>query len=228
MIKIMIVEDDPMVRKINENYSSQFESMNIVSSVSDIEEAKEYLLKNEVDLILLDVFLPSGNGLDFLKWIRGNEISSDVILITAENKINSINEAFRYGVMDYLVKPFTFERFEEAMKKYLVRYKDIGCSDRIGQEYIDKYITGINLDKDKKESKEKVLIRGLNIDTYNQIKDHIDSLDDSNTAEVIADGVGLARVTVRRYLDYMVKEGDLKLIRVYGKVGRPIHLYKKK
>lgn len=228
MIKIMIVEDDPMVRKINENYSSQFKSMEIVSSVADIDEAKEYLLNNEINLILLDVFLPSGNGIDLLKWIRAKEISSDVILITAENKINSINEAFRYGVMDYLVKPFTFERFEEAMKKYLMRFKEIESSDRIGQEYIDKYITGINLDKDKKDSKEKVLIRGLNIDTYNQIKDYIDGLSDSNTAEVIADGVGLARVTVRRYLDYMVKEGELKLIRVYGKVGRPIHLYKRK
>lgn len=223
MLKIMIIEDEPMVRKINEMYIDKLDKFEIVSSVADINEAKEDLLKNEVDLILLDVYLPSGSGLDLLKWIREKNFKSDVILITAENTIDSINKAFRYGVIDYLVKPFTFERFQESLNKFIERFNKMRINDKLEQSLIDKYITGIGIDNNK----ERVLRRGLNVNTYNEIINFIDSTEDECTAEFIATNIGLARVTVRRYLDYMVNEKEVKLIRTYGKVGRPTHFYKR-
>ena len=113
MIRTMIVEDDPMVRQINSKFLAKIKGFSLEKSASNLSEAREFLEKDTVDLILLDVFLPNENGIDFLKWLRKNEIESDVILITADKSIERIKDAFRYGGVDYLIKPFTFERFQE-------------------------------------------------------------------------------------------------------------------
>lgn len=225
----MIVEDDPMVRNINERFVQKLNQFEIVSSVSDLEEAKNFLMNHEVHLILLDVFLPSGSGMDFLKWIREEQLKCDVILITAEKRLESIHEAFRYGVVDYLVKPFTFSRFQESLNHFLVRFHKLRSEEQVEQEFIDKYLRGIKeVSPAIKEPAKKVkeLKRGLNLNTYQQIIGYLEQEHEDLSAEEIADRVGLARVTVRRYLDYMVSENEVTLIRVYGKVGRPIHLYR--
>ncbi len=74
------------------------------------------------DLILLDVYLPKENGIDLLKWIRKQDIDIDIILITADKSIERIQEAFRGGVVDYLIKPFNFERFKESLIQFKGRY----------------------------------------------------------------------------------------------------------
>ncbi|MGL4338664.1 MAG: response regulator [Turicibacter sp.] len=229
-IKVMIVEDDPMVRNINEKFVLKLEHFNIVSSVADINEAKHFLLANEVDLILLDVYMPSGCGLELLKWIREKQLKCDVILITAENKVDAVGEAFRYGAIDYLVKPFTFARFQESLNQFKIRQCQIKSRDYVEQDMIDKYVLGMKkpVAAVAEPIKLKPLRSGLNRDTYQQIIQFIDSCEEGFTAEVIALNVGLARVTVRRYLDYMVNENEVILQRVYGKVGRPIHLYQKR
>lgn len=230
MLKLMIVEDDPMVRNINERFVQKINQFEVVASVADTEEAKSYLMKHEVHLILLDVFLPSGSGLDFLKWIREEQLKCDVILITAEKRLDCIQEAFRYGVVDYLVKPFTFSRFQEALTHFLMRFDKLSSEQQVEQEFIDKYLRGVkevgNAPKEKVK-KNQELKRGLNINTYQQIIQFFEHCQEDLSAEEIADQVGLARVTVRRYLDYMVSVNEVSLIRVYGKVGRPIHLYRR-
>jgi two-component system CitB family response regulator/CitB family two-component system response regulator MalR len=80
MIKTMIVEDDPMVRQINSKFLNKVEGFSLKKAAANLTEAKEFLSNNTIDLILLDVFIPNENGIDFLKWLRKNEISSDVIL----------------------------------------------------------------------------------------------------------------------------------------------------
>ena len=117
---MLIVEDDPMVREINEKFLEKVEGFTLQGSVNSIEKAKEAILRDKPDLILLDVFFPQGKGTDLLKWIRSENLKCDVILITADRNTDTVEEAFRYGAVDYLVKPFVFTRFKEA----LLHYKD--------------------------------------------------------------------------------------------------------
>lgn len=232
MVKIMIVEDDPMVRMIIEAFIKKVGNFNIVSQVSDIDDAQAFLEDNEVDLILLDVFLPLGSGIDLLKWIREKDIEVDAILITAENTKTSIKEAFRFGAIDYIVKPFVFERFKEALDNFVFRNQGLIGQDDIKQEDIDKYIKGLKVENSKDGTNiahdEANLARGLNVNTYNTIYNFIKMQNDEVTADFVASEVGLARVTVRRYLDYMAKEDKITLIQSYGKIGRPTHFYKRK
>ncbi len=229
MIKTMIVEDDPMVRQINSKFLDKVEGFSLKKAAANLTEAKEFLSKNTIDLILLDVFLPNENGIDFLKWLRKSEISSDVILITADKSIEKINDAFRYGAVDYLIKPFTFERFKESLDIFKERLSSFKNYETIEQGELDKFIL---TNKSKELSDDQLkdnLEKGFNKYTYKSI---VNELHNSNeeyfTTEELSDKLGIAKVTVRKYLDYISKQGQLEKIIEYGKIGRPLYKYKLK
>ncbi len=219
----MIVEDDPMVSDINKQFLLKVGNFNVCGITRNIEEAKTLALEKKPRLILLDIFLPGGSGLDFLKWLRMEDVECDVILITADKSCEALQHSLRYGAVDYLIKPFTFERFKEALLRYKSRIEKASNAFELQQEAIDKYI----LNSKSKQKQDSELAKGLNKNTYEQIWDYIkESSIKEFTAEDVADGLGMARVTVRRYLEYMAKESKLSLEMEYGKVGRPIHIYK--
>lgn len=223
MIQVMIVEDDPMVREINSKFLKRVEGFNLYKAVSNLDDAKKFILIKKPDLILLDVYLPKENGIDFLKWIRAQEIDIDIILITADKSIERIQEAFRYGVVDYLIKPFSFERFKESLNQFKGRYYQFKTNDVIEQKDLDKLISSSNASQNDDD-----FAKGLNKYTYKTIWEEIEkNNDDDFTAEDLAEKLGIARVTVRRYLEYMEKENKVDKLVEYGKVGRPQHKYHK-
>lgn len=223
IINVMIVEDDPMVREINSKFLKKVDKFQLIKAMSSISEAQNFIRKNAVDLILLDIYLPKENGIDFLKWLRKEEMKIDVILITADKTSNIIQEAFRYGAVDYLIKPFTFERFQEALENYKERYNSINNLEVIEQNLLDKYITKINVEDEKDNEFEK----GINKYTYKIVWQEIKNLQDLfSTAEEISEKSCVARVTVRKYLEFMIKEGKVEKQVEYGKIGRPQYKYR--
>lgn len=228
MIKVIIVEDDPMVREINERFLKKVEDYTLYDSVSSIEKAKESILKGKPDLILLDIFFPQGKGLELLKWIRRENIKCDVILITADKSMETVEEAFRYGAVDYLVKPFVFKRFKEAMLQYKDRKNIFKNIENVDQEVIDKYTLGEK--KDDYEEKDDISdTKGFSQHTYEKILQGIQDMKDKTfTSQQIAKQVGVSRITARRYLDLLEKEEKLVIELEYGKVGRPKNKYRLK
>jgi Response regulator of citrate/malate metabolism len=228
MIEVMIIEDDPMVRKINSGFLAKVEGFNLVKLASSLTEARDFISKHKIDLILLDVYLSGENGIDFLKWLRKEEIFVDIILITADKTIERVQEAFRFGAIDYLIKPFTFERLKEALNLFKERYYSFKNQQTIEQNELDKLIissrnTGASINKSATNPLEK----GFNKYTYNKIWNAIEKDKDLYfTAEDLAEQLKIARVTVRRYLEYMDTQGYLSKIIEYGKIGRPQHRYK--
>jgi two-component system CitB family response regulator len=223
LIEVMIVEDDPMVREINSKFLKRVEGFALHKAVSNLDDAKKVISDEKPDLILLDVYLPKENGIDFLKWIRGQEMDIDIILITADQSMERIKEAFRYGVVDYLIKPFDFERFKEALLQFKGRYYQFKKNDVMEQKDLDKLISSLSVGASQNEDD---FAKGFNKYTYKAIWDEIEknSCEDF-TAEELAEKLGIARVTVRRYLEYMEKENKLDKSVEYGKVGRPQHKY---
>lgn len=227
MIKTMIVEDDPMVREINSKFLNKVKGFSLQKAAANLTEAMEFISVNEIDLILLDVFLPNENGIDFLKWLRKNEISSDVILITADKSVDRIKEAFRYGVVDYLIKPFTFERFSESLGIFKERINSYRSNETIEQGELDKLILNNKHGELSHEQLDNNLEKGLNKYTYNSIANEINNTKaEYVTTEELSEKLGMAKVTVRKYLDYMGKQGKLEKIIEYGKIGRPLYKYK--
>lgn len=227
MIKVLIIEDDPMVREINEGFLSKVEGYTLFKSVNSIKKAKEEIAQGKPDLILLDIFFPQGLGTDLLKWIRINNIKCDVILITADKNMETVEEAFRYGAVDYIIKPFTFNRFKEALLQYRTRKNDFKNTESVEQELIDKMLfKEKEKDTDYDYTEDIKDIKGFSTHTYEKILGLIKEMDGKPiTAQELAQLTGVSRITARRYLDLLEREGKLVVEMEYGKVGRPLNKY---
>lgn len=227
MIQVLIVEDDPMVREINEKFLRKIEGYTVHDSVNSIEKAKESILKRRPDLVLLDVFFPQGRGIDLLKWIRKEDVKCDVILITADKSMKTVEEAFRYGAVDYLIKPFAFDRFKEAMLQYKNRKNNLENITSVEQDVIDRYI--LNEKVTVSEEDDIRDIKGFNPHTYKKILESIEEMrGETFTASQIAKKIGVSRITARRYLDYLERKQKVVVEPEYGNIGRPKNKYKLK
>lgn len=219
-MNILIVEDDPMVGRINRQFAEKTGFAGKISTAENVEEAKNILLNNEIDLVLLDVYLPDERGTVLLKWIREEEFNISVIFITADRNPATIEKALNLGAADYLVKPFSYERFKEAVQKVSIRLNRLKSQGAFGQETIDSFfgdaaaVTTDELDK------------GLNKHTHDKILDAIRCRNKKFTAEELSALTGMSRVTVRRYLEYMERNGTLEKKMEYGKPGRPLNYYR--
>ncbi len=221
MIKVMIVEDDPMVLDINQKFISKLIYCQVVAAASSIKEAEAHIRNKDIDLVLLDVFLPDGKGIDYLKWLRREELDTDVILITADKSAKTVEDAFRFGAVDYLVKPFKFERLQEVLAAYLEK-KQLTEMMELNQSQIDQMK---QLQKEVSVDQLDHADSAINM-TYQKIITFIKESDvDGITAQDVAKYLGVSRVTARRYLELMEKSKVLKLEQVYGGIGRPKNVY---
>ncbi|TKI25089.1 response regulator, partial [Bacillus mycoides] len=83
MIKVLIVEDDPMVAMLNKHYLEQVGGFELVHAVNSVKEAIEVIERSRVDFILLDIFMPEETGFELLMYIRNQEKEIDIMMISA-------------------------------------------------------------------------------------------------------------------------------------------------
>lgn len=112
MIRCIIIEDQPPAQRVLQKYIGEMKSLDLKATFADALKAMDYLKTEEVDLIFLDIHLPKISGMDFLKALNRKP---HVILTTAFSEYAL--ESYEYHVMDYLLKPFSFERFVMAISK---------------------------------------------------------------------------------------------------------------
>jgi DNA-binding LytR/AlgR family response regulator len=117
-MKVLIIDDEPIARQIVRQFCSQIADIEVVAEASDAIEAQQILRKEHIDLMFLDINMPMLNGLVFLKMLTTRP---QVILTTAYNEFAL--DAFDIGVTDYLLKPFSFERFEKACQRALSQFQ---------------------------------------------------------------------------------------------------------
>lgn len=225
-MRVLIVEDDPMVRIINMGYLKKIDQTIEIYEASTIEAAKEILKSNPVNLILLDVYLGEGRGPDLLAWARASALDLEVVLITADNSYETVETVFRLGAMDYLIKPFSFDRFYEAIKKVRQKHATFSAKAKVDQEDIDKMLS-IRPKEMKETTSDRDLLteKGINPMTYAIVKEALINAGKKQTAQDIASATNLARVTVRRYLEHMVTTEEVEEELNYGKIGRPNKYY---
>lgn len=161
--------------------------------------------------------------------------SIDVIIISASKDIEHIDKCMKLGVIDYLIKPFTLERFKKALYKYLDISKKFNMGGQLKQEELDNLINkqNLSLKKHKKNlfsNKKLSLPKGLSRKTLDKIikcliKNSEEDREKRLSSYQIAHLIGISRVTAQRYLNYLEEEGIVELEIDYGTVGRPKHFY---
>ncbi|MFB4162454.1 response regulator [Alteribacillus sp. JSM 102045] len=223
MIKVLIVEDDPMVAKFNRVYLEKVDGFEAAGVVHNVSEAWEFLKKEEVGLLLLDVYMAKTTGLEMLMELRKSGSPVDVIIITAANDNYSVQTALRYGAVDYLIKPFDFERFKESLLLYKKKQALINETESVSQEELDPFL----LNREESEEKVDSLPKGLTPITFSRIAKQIKAWQDRNfSAGEVAEATGISRVSVRKYLHYLVDINVLEADVIYQSTGRPLHQFR--
>lgn len=220
MIKVLIVEDDPMVAEINKGYVESVSGYKVMGSVSNGEKAMSYLSEKTIDLAIVDIYMPEMDGITFIKKMRQKQIESDVIFVTASNDVNDINTSLKYGAVDYLIKPFKFDRLISTLESYKERFNMMIGEKSIRQEDFDR-LTRVGTEKIR-------LPKGLQEKTLEMILEIIKTFTASRQfdTESISEKSGISTVTVRRYLEYLEDSGKVKSEIFYGTGGRPKSLYR--
>ncbi|MDN3017951.1 response regulator [Paenibacillus sp. BSR1-1] len=221
-IRVLIVEDDPMVMEINAEFVSKLPGFTLVGKAFSGKDAMSLIKEVHPNLVLLDYFLPDMNGFSLLQLIRNENYPLDVILLTANRDPQHVQEIFRAGVVDYIVKPFRFDRFQSALEQYRNTFKKFKENRPLEQADLDAMTRVHTMQPEPEES----LPKGLNDRTMKQVLQFLDGQTEPLSSDEVAAGTGLARVTVRRYLDYLEKKGDILMEIQYGSVGRPMNKYR--
>lgn len=214
-MRILIIEDDPMVAMIHKEYFKKKDLANDLNHVSTLGEAKTFLEKFDADLVVLDNYLTDGQGVEYLPELKGYPI----IMITAANDIQTVEAALTNGVVDYLVKPFTYERFSQAVDK-VQEYVSLLSKEKINQDSIDDY-----LNSGRVEEEEDSLPKGLSRITLKKVLENIKEQERGFTTQQVADDLDISRITIRKYLNHLVNINVLSEDAEYYTSGRPVSVF---
>src|SRR5699024_10344293 len=228
MVNILIVEDDAMVAQINlqliekiNNQTSEDIPKIVKKAISkNVKEDMSIIENKVIDLLLLDIYMTKENGLTFLKYIREQGYKIDAILITAASDVEQIQTAFRYGAVDYLIKPFEFERFKQSLLRYKKGQTFFNKTENINQSDIDGELLNKTIAGNESELK---LPKGVTKETLQVIvKKMNDFKGNEFSTDEISKHVDISRVSVRKYLKFLTEIEVLEESLNYG-IGRPIY-----
>jgi response regulator of citrate/malate metabolism len=196
--------------------------LNLFSSVgiaSTAEQAIIKLKKFSYGIVILDLDAPEAN-MNLLKQIRAEKIFVCVIMLSAQNSVEYVSEAFSYGVSDYIIKPGTCKRFSEAAMRAVSKRECLLQFKYMTQDEVDHCIS-LNVQIAPGTSCRK----GISSETYSFVRGVIADETEGFTAADIAKKTGISSITVRKYLNRMYESGLLKTELDYGEIGRPQKLY---
>lgn len=210
-----------MVAEFNKRYLNQIDGFELAAIANSFDAAISVIKQQEINLILLDIFMPGMNGLDLLAYIRKIDNEVDVILVTAACDVSTIKKAMHYGVIDYLIKPFEFERFNTSLRAYSETRNFINKRNKLNQQELDEHIFN------KEIFTTPQLPKGLDKNTLKNVWTNIQKINGKTfSTEEMAKIVGISRVSMRKYLEFLKNIEVLDMKVEYGSIGRPIYRYK--
>lgn len=225
MFQVIIIEDDPMVAAINRKYVEDTPEFSVKSIFQNGAQALEYLKDNDVSLIILDYYTPMMSGKAFVDMLHGMGKAPAIIMVTSASDAHIVKSMFSRGVMDYLVKPFEYDRFKAALERFkqtMALWQD--GSTTLNQEEIDSVITPEGADTKRLI---QTLSKGLNETTMAVVQRFLsENGTQFFTSEEIASHVNLSRITVRRYMNYLLETNQVISTIDYQTGGRPSIKYR--
>jgi two-component system response regulator DctR len=236
LFKVVLIEDDPMVQQVNKQFIEQVQGFQVVGIAGNGNDGLQMVRELSPNLVFLDVFMPSLGGIETLQRLRTMALPVEVVAVTAAKDAETIRTMLRNGAFDYIIKPFKLERVKQTLERYRMQYEAWTGAPSVTQDELDRLLHHAGTEDDAVPKDvdyiaaaptdgQDALPKGLNAVTLKQVL-HVMRLHDGGlSAEEAADGIGIARVTARRYLDYLEKTGRVKLEINYGGVGRPVNRY---
>lgn len=229
-IRTLIVDDDPAVRSLHASFLRALDGFELVGTVGTGSAGAAAGASRDVDLVLLDMRLPDFSGIEVLhrlRELRGSAV--DVFVISSARDRTTVRQALSARVVGYLVKPFTEEAFAQRLQEYRQSWAEARQHElevSLGQGEIDSLVRGVRPPTGTVPvMPHSSLPKGLSDATMQRILDAL-SPSASRTVAEVAETTGTSRPTARRYLDHLVRVGEVDLSHRYGRRGRPEVLYR--
>lgn len=220
-LTILIVEDETPLAEMHAEFIRQFRGCGQVWLAGNLAQARIMIARFKPALILLDNYLPDGEGITLLHELALAHNPCGVVFTTAASDMNTVSEAVRGGVFDYLVKPLSYERLEQTLERYQQRMLMLATATSASQRQIDQMFNAYARGEPKVE-----LPVGIDALTLAKVLALFADSETRHTAETVAQELKLSRTTARRYLEFAASQQQIVAEIVYGKVGRPQRIYR--
>lgn len=217
-IRVLVVEDDPVAADAHLTYIGRVPGFVAVGKAHTGAQARRMLDRTPVDLLLLDLHLPDVHGLQLARSLRAAGHHADVVAVTSARDLAMVREGVSLGVVQYVLKPFTFA----TLRDRLVRYAEFRATagEAGGQEEVDRALATL------RAPAPAALPKGLSAPTLERVTGALRKAAAGLTAAGVAEAVGISRITARRYLEHLVDAGRAERSPLYGQVGRPELVYR--
>lgn len=222
MIKVLVVEDDPVAAEAHRMYVERLSGFAVGAVVHTGGAALRVLERQPVDLVLLDLNLPDGHGLDLVRRMRGAGHTADVVAVTSARDLAVVRQAVSVGVVQYLLKPFTYPSLRDRLEQWARYRSDLaGGGEVSGQDEVDRALAAL------RSPQASVLPKGLSGPTLEAVTAALRGASgEGMSANAAAQAAGVSRITARRYLEHLVDTGRAVRSPQYGQVGRPELCYR--
>ncbi|MFI2258280.1 response regulator [Streptomyces tubercidicus] len=212
-IRVLVVEDDPVAAGAHALYVGRVPGFTVSGTVHSGAKARRHLEQHAVDLLLLDLYLPDGHGLQLVRTLRAAGHTADIIAVTSARDLAMVREGVSLGVVQYVLKPFTFATLRDRLTRYAEFRAATG--EASGQDEVDRAIAAL------RAPRPAALPKGLTAATLQAVTTVLRDAGGGLTATEAAADVGISRITARRYLEHLVDSGRAARAPQYGQVGRP-------
>jgi response regulator of citrate/malate metabolism len=223
-LSVLVVDDDYRVADIHASFVERVPGFTVVGKAHTAQQALECARQHRPDLVLMDIYLPDGDGLDVVRALLDQINPPSVIVISAAREVTSVRQAMQLGAIHYLVKPFGFAALADRLSAYQRWHRQITrLADEPGQAEVDALFGTLRTPASSLSQPDK----GHSAPTLELVRNAVAASATDVSAADVAEAVGISRATAQRYLAYLERHGVVKLQLRYGKTGRPEHRYQR-
>ncbi|WP_432522970.1 response regulator [Kineococcus sp. SYSU DK006] len=223
MLEVLVVDDDPMVASVHSGFVEAVGGCTVVGTARTGTEALEMVQRLRPDVVLLDLYLPDVSGLEVLSRLRSAGADVEVVVISAAREAATVREALHGGVAGYLIKPFEARQLAERLQRVQAARRAL-APEVLDQADVDRALGIPAAPAGPSPRAAAALPKGLSPETADLVAGALDGASAAVSASEVAEGLGLSRVAVRRYLEHFVAERRARVRLRYGG-GRPERLY---
>ncbi len=215
-IGVLVVEDEPVAADAHCAYVERVPGF-VVRGVARDGAAAIRLLgdpSSAVDLVLLDMHLPDLHGLEVVRSMRTAGHRADVIAVTSARDLEVVRAAVSQGVVQYLLKPFSFAALRGKLERYATYRLAFAGDFASGQHEVDRVLATLR-------GNDSSLPKGMSPESLDSVVAVLRPSPESLSATEVATALGASRVTARRYLEHLADCGLAVRRSRYGGAGRP-------
>ncbi|NDZ92714.1 response regulator [Streptomyces sp. SID6673] len=212
---VLIVDDDFRVAALHATIVDAVRGFRVVAQAGTIAAARAAVANHpDVDLALLDVYLPDGSGIDLV-----SEMPCDAFIVGAETDAGAVRRAMRAGALAYLIKPFDDTELARRLAGY-AQYRRVLAADNVDQHAVDSALSALRFGTRGSDRPD------AGSHTEQRILELFATAGGPLFADQVSEAVGVSPATARRHLAHLVSAGKVRMSLQYGSTGRPRQEYR--